>query len=330
MALKAGILGAGYMGGLHGRNLAGLRGVTIEAICSLEGAQALSDRLTGGKAAVFTDFDAMLKAADLDVLYVCLPPGAHSGQVEKAARRGIHVFMEKPIAIEPRRAASIVRAIEKAGVVSQVGYMSRFGTAVKKLKKMIDDGAAGRPTLFQARYFCNALHSPWWRHIEQSGGQVLEQVIHTYDAALHLFGDVKSVCGMAENLCHTNVDGYNVEDTSAALLRFANGALGSIVGSNCAVPMEWTSEWRVVCENVTVLFKSPNEAEFIHTKGSKAKRVEEAKGADIYLEETKNFLAAVRGTQKTMSPAREGLRGVKLTSAVLRSAAQGGKPVPVR
>jgi predicted dehydrogenase len=318
------------MGGLHGRNLAGRRDVKVEAICSLEGAQALSDRLTGGKAPVFTDFDAMLKAVELDVLYVCLPPGQHSGQEEKAARRGIHIFMEKPIAIEPRRAASIVRAIEKAGVVSQVGYMSRFGPAVKKLKKMIDDGSAGCPTLFQARYFCNALHSPWWRDVEQSGGQVLEQVIHTYDAALHLFGDVKTVSGLAENLCHTDVDGYTVEDTSAALLRFANGALGSIVGSNCAVPMEWTSEWRVVCENVTVLFKSPNEAEFVRTKGGKAKRVAHAKEADIYLEETRNFLAAVRGTQTAMSPVRDGLKGVKVTSAVLRSAAQGGKPVPIR
>jgi hypothetical protein len=81
---------------------------------------------------------------------------------------------------------------------------------------------------------------------------------------------------------------------------------------------------------VTVLFKSPNEAEFIVTKGGKAKHTHVAREVDVYLDETKNFLAAVRGKGETMSPAREGLRGVKLTSAVLRSAAQGGKPAPIR
>ena len=112
MALRVGILGAGGMGNQHGRRLAEQRGVRIVAICALEGAQELSERTTGGKAAVYTDFDQMLKEQTLDVLYVCIPPGQHMGQEEKAARRGIHLFMEKPIAVEPKRAGSIVRAGE--------------------------------------------------------------------------------------------------------------------------------------------------------------------------------------------------------------------------
>ena len=330
MALQVGILGAGGMGYQHGQRLVKERGVSLAAICALEGAEALSQRLTGGRAAVYTDFDQMLKEQAPDALYVCIPPGAHVGQEEKAARKGIHLFLEKPIAVEPGRAASIVRAIEKAGVVSQVGYMSRYGAAVRKLKKMIEDGSAGRPTLFQGRYFCNALHGPWWRDKAQAGGQVLEQVIHTYDVALHLFGDVASVCGLAANLCHGDVEGYTVEDTSVAAMRFKNGALGSIVGSNCAVPGEWTGSYRVVCEKVTVLFRSPNEAEFIHTGGRKVRRETVAKESDNLLAETRDFLRAVRAKGQTLAPAREGLRGVKLTSAVLASAAQGGKPVRIR
>jgi len=330
MPLRVGILGAGYMAGVHGARLVRQRGVKLAAICALEGAEELSGRLTGGRAAVYLDFDRMLSEVPLDALYVCLPPFAHSGQAERAAARGLHLFLEKPIAIEPRRAASIVRAIEKAGVVSQVGYLSRFGTAVRRLKKMIDDGSAGRPTLFQGRYFCNSLHKPWWRDVSKSGGQVLEQIIHLYDLALYLFGEVVSVSGFTANLCHRDVEGYTVEDTSVSAMRFKNGALGSIVGSNCAVPGEWTGDYRVVCKNVTVLFSGPNEAEFIHTAGGKVRRLTHSKEMDLFLEETKNFLAAVRGRAEPVAPAREGLKGVKLTSAVLASAAGGGKPIRIR
>ena len=329
MTIRVGLLGAGYMAGEHGTRLATLPDVEIAAICALAGREEMSERLTDGTAEVFEDFDRMLDAVDLDALYVCIPPFAHSGQEEKAAAAGIHLFMEKPIAIDAERAESIVNAIEAAGVVSQVGYMSRFGAAVRKLKAMIEDGSAGRPTLYQGRFFCNALHSPWWRAVAKSGGQVLEQVIHQYDLAMHLMGEPETVCGFADNLCHEDVEEYTVEDTSVSAIRFKGGAVGSIVGSNCAVPGEWTADCRVVCENVTVLFEDVNSAEFVYTNEEPVRREAVTEEVDPIMEETKNFLAAVRGECEPLAPARDGLTGVKLTSAVLKSSAEGGLPVRI-
>ena len=68
------------------------------------------------------------------------------------AEKGIHIFNEKPIALNLERGQSMVDAIEKAGVHSQVGYHMRFGKAVRRVRELMETGVAGRPTLFSANY----------------------------------------------------------------------------------------------------------------------------------------------------------------------------------
>jgi predicted dehydrogenase len=327
------------MGQTHARRLQRMRGVNVTAVCDVDGERAatFNANVLGGAAQCFNDFDAMLAMMPLDVLYVCLPPFAHEGQVEKAAAKGIHLFLEKPIALTAKRARSMVAAIEKAGVVSQVGYHMRFSAPVQRLKKQIDSGRAGVPTLMQARYFCNALHTPWWRDVTCSGGQVFEQAIHIYDLAMYLLGDATCVAAFAGNLCHTAVEGYTVEDTSAAIIHFASGAMASIVASNCAVPTQWTGDLRVVCEKLTADVTDLNHATMYRTGGRPAEHYfgkgidvpcdVVAKEIDCYLAEDKNFIAAVRGTATACAPARDGLRGVHLVSAVMKSAAQDGRRI---
>jgi predicted dehydrogenase len=320
------------MSGVHAKNIAALDGAEVSAVCDLneDAADSIVTSAGGPGARAFTDFDSMLNGADLDALYVCIPPGAHSGQVEAAAERGIHLFLEKPIAVNVERGQSMVRAAEKAGVVAAVGYMCRHGYAIEKLKAMIEDGTAGRPTLFEGRFWCNALHGPWWRRREMSGGQILEQAIHVYDLALYLMGRPQVATGFAANLCHQDVENYTVEDTSVASIRFESGALAAIHASNCAVPMEWTHDYRVVCEKVTAIFRDPNEAEFIFTGGEGIARHSVSAEKDLMASEDANFLASIRGDAEPHATIQEGLLGVQLTSAVLQSAESDGAPVRIQ
>jgi predicted dehydrogenase len=339
--LRIGILGAGLMARTHTQRLLKVGGVSVDAVCgiSLDEAQAFSKQNTEGAAVPYADFGAMISERKLNAVYVALPPFAHNGQVEAAARAGLHLFMEKPLALSVERARSMVRAIEKAGVISQIGYHMRFGSAVRRLKQMIEDGSAGEPTLFEGIYLCNALHGPWWRDVSRSGGQVLEQAIHLYDMAMYLLGEPRTVCGMADNLGHTKVPGYTVEDTSASVIRFASGAIASISASNCAVPTQWRGPFRVVCEKVTVEFADPNEAVFTATgrtsedcwrtgKMPQPEPVNEQ--VDMYLAETERFLATVRGQAQPIAPARQGLLGVQLVTSMLESARSKGQPVSIR
>lgn len=320
------MLGAGYIGQVHARNLVKISGVEIVAICDPAGADGMLG-IVPGTPKVFEDFKQMLSQSTFDVLYVSLPPFAHNGQVEEAAAKGIHIFIEKPIALDTQKAAMMVAAIRKAGVVSQVGYHMRFGGAVQELQKMVSSGVAGTPTLFDGRYECNSLHSPWWRDRSKSGGQVFEQIIHIYDLAMLFLGAPETVVGFAANLCHKEEASYTVEDTSASAIRFQNGAMANISGSNCAVPMNWIGSFTVVCKNVTAYFKDANNAEFVLTGGTDPDRKQIMCEGDPYFKETEAFIAAVCGEGPAQVDIEQGFKSLRLVEAVMQSADRGGEPV---
>jgi predicted dehydrogenase len=329
--LRVGILGAGWMGGVHARCLSRVPRARVTAVCSrpLSTAEELAAGLAEPRPRVFVDLRTMLDATPLDALYICLPPFAHNGQLELAASRGIHVFVEKPIALSEARARSMADAARSAGIVTQVGYHMRFGGAVRRLAAMIEDGTAGRPTLFDGRYECNALHGPWWRDRRRSGGQVFEQAIHLYNLAAYFLGKPVTVCGFAANLCHRATEGYTVEDTSAAAIRFASGALATICASNCAVPGRWNGPCTVVCERLTAHFTSCTEATFIHTAGRR-RTVRVADTRDPYLEEDAAFVRAARAGRASPVDVAVGLADIRTVSGVLASSRQNGAPVRLR
>jgi predicted dehydrogenase len=326
--LRIAILGCGWMASQHAKALAGLPGAPVVAVCDTSQAKAAAFATAHAPdAEPFTDLGQMLDRAKPDAVYVVLPPFAHAGQVEQIAARGIHLFLEKPIALSAERARSQAAAISRAGVRSQVGYHMRHGAAVRRLHGMISDGTAGRPTLFQGSYHCNALHGPWWRDRSRSGGQVLEQIIHIYDLAIHLLGDPVAAWGQLGNLCHQEVEGYTVEDTSVGTLRHAGGGMTAIAGSNCAVPNAWTGRFSVVCKQVTATFTDANHADFAIIQPDGSVRHEAVAGDDdLYAAESADFLAAIRDGRPACAPVVHGLRSLEAVLAVGDSAERGGAP----
>ncbi|MCX7935445.1 MAG: Gfo/Idh/MocA family oxidoreductase [Planctomycetota bacterium] len=328
--LRIAILGAGFMGAIHGKNLMRMDGVTVAAICSkpIETANNLCAEL-GLKAAVYDDFALLLKREPLDALYVCLPPFAHSGEVESAARRGIHLFLEKPIAFNAQKAAKMVRAIERAGVKSQVGFHFRFRKSIQAMKRLIADSRAGMPVLFEGRYWTNMLGKDWWRDNTRCRAQVFEQIIHLYDLAAFLFGKPIAVSGMMANLCHLGDPSYTIEDTSIGTMRFSNGAMAVVTGTNCAVPMHFFGDFRMVFEKATLEYTctgqpwiKPDTAIIYLNEKEKHNFIEDG---DPYFEETKNFINAIKTDAQTLTPARDGLNAIRVVEAVMKSAAANGR-----
>ncbi len=327
--LKAAFLGAGYIAKIHSKNLLKITGIEISSVCDIkrERAEDLVSSIGANSIKIYTDFEKMLNECNFDMLFICLPPFAHSGQLEAAVEKGVHVFIEKPIALDVNRARNMVEAIKKAGVVSQVGYHMRFGEAVKKLKNLIDSGIAGIPVLFDGRYECNSLHSSWWRDYTKSGGQVFEQVIHLYDLSMYFLNEPESICGFTTNLCHKDVPDYTVEDNSVSIIKFRTGGLGNIAATNCAVPMEWNAIFTVVCQNITAYFRDANNAEFIYTSKDPVERESVTSSIDMYFEEVKAFIQAVRGDGPALCTIEEGYKSLCMVDAVVKSSEQGGKVV---
>lgn len=325
--VRAAFLGMGTMGTRHAEILHQRSDVEIVGLC----ARPIDDAVKfnaqyGTDYPVYEDFYEMLDKVEMDALYVCLPPFCHDGQIEAAAAKGIAIFTEKPLARDLERAASIHDAVKAAGVKSQMGYHMRFGKGVRMLKKLMDEGKTGKPTLYCANYECNSLHVPWWIHRELCGGQIFEQIIHLYDMAYYLMGNVDSVTGFVANICHKDVPGYTIEDTSSVAIRFANGTLGCITGSNCAVPNRWAGIFKVVFENCVAEFTDYDHGKITWTQPEVK---EEMINFDCnpYAEEDDYFIRLVRGEVSEISPIWQGLEGLKIVSGAVESSENDGKPV---
>lgn len=321
--LRTAILGCGSFAHRHAQNLMNLPEQNrLVAFCdhNLENARAYNDKYAEGKAKLYDDHHDLLEKEDLDLLVIALPPFAHSDEVELAAKRGVHLLMEKPIALSSEHAWSMVRAVEAAGIRTQVGFMFRFGEAIEELKGMIASGKAGLPGLMSARYFCNSLHAPWWRSREKSGGQLVEQIIHMVDLMRYLLGEPASVYSRQENLFHKEVSDYSVEDTSASVFSFCSGALGVIYASNAAIPNRWINDYRIVAGKLTAEFTNANNAIFHLTGEEGCPQRVISSDRNVHMAELLDLLTAIRTGGETRTPMREGALSLDLALAATRSA----------
>jgi UDP-N-acetyl-2-amino-2-deoxyglucuronate dehydrogenase len=326
--LRIAILGCGSFAHRHARTLQLMKDdFEMVAFCNrtAEKAEAFSEKYTNGQVPVFADHHQMFDQVPLDVVIISLPPYAHSDQVEIAASLGVHVFIEKPIALTSEQGWRMVNAAEKAGIVTQVGFMFRFGEAIEYLKGMIDSGEAGQVGLMSARYFCNSLHSSWWRKRDLSGGQLVEQVIHMVDLMRFLMGDAVTAYSRQQNIFHQDLNDYTVEDVSATIFGFPRGGVGVIYATNGAIPNRWINDYRVVSRNLTVEFTDANHATFHYTAQPDRQPVVIASDRDFYLSEMQDFLTAIRTGQKTRTPIREGAKSLDLALSATRSAQAGGE-----
>jgi predicted dehydrogenase len=322
---RVGMIGCGGIANRHATILEKLDRTELVAFCDIavERARDFAEKYADGKPPVFSHYHKMFEKVPLDVVYVCLPPFAHADEVEVAAAKHVHVFIEKPIALTMELANRMVAATDRAGVKTQVGFMSRFGEAVERVKGMLDSSQAGPPGLMVGKYFCNALHAPWWREKEKSGGQIVEQIIHTYDIVRYLLGEPESVLARTANQFHKDVERYTSEDVSATVITFKNGAIATVAGSNGAIPGRWISSYELVARNLTVSFADPNHATLTHTNVNPVKEEMIAGTSDMSLAETLDLLEAIEQDRPTRTPMIEGKKTLELVLAATRAGERG-------
>jgi predicted dehydrogenase len=322
--LKTGLIGCGKFANKHLANLVTMpERFELAAFCDVaeENARQYNEKYAGGHAQVFTDFHEMFRRLPhLDLALICLPPFAHSDEVQVAADHGTHILIEKPIALSSEQAWQMVAAVETAGIHSQVGFMFRFGLAVEKLKLMIANGEAGQVGLMSTRYFCNSLHAPWWRMRDKSGGQITEQVIHMVDLMRYLMGDPARVFSVQNNLFHQAVENYTIEDTSGTVMEFNNGGIGVIFASNNAIPGKWINDYHVIASKVSAEFSDANNASFVFTSEPDLRKEVIASQDNYYLKELLNLYDAIVCDQPTRTPIREGALSLDLALAISKSA----------
>lgn len=337
-SLKIGFLGTGWIASTYAKALTSMPGVTITALCNrhLDKAKGFNADHCAGAARCYDRFDQMIEREPLDALWVCMPPGAHNGEAEAAARKGIHLMLEKPIALSMERAESIRSAVREGGVKVQIGHHMRHTPPSIRLKQMLQDGSAGKPVFMQARFFTNALFPAWWRDPNMGGGQLVEQSIHLYDLARHFFGEPASASGYASNAVHQRFADYRVDDVSAATVRFKSGAIANLCAANVWEPKSGSIEFVVMCEKVLAKFSGPDDAEFVYHDGLKSEEVDRDKieirrerisGGGHYAELCRDLIEAIRTGSSPRSGIDDGVESLRLVLGVADSSRRGGEVV---
>jgi myo-inositol 2-dehydrogenase/D-chiro-inositol 1-dehydrogenase len=230
MPIRIGFVGIGWIAGTHMDALSQLEEAQPVAFCDIdsERAERAAARF-GGRA--YTDWRAMLDAESLDALYICLPPHAHDGVEIAAAERGIHLFVEKPVARDLDYARRVEEAIQKAGVICSVGYHFRYYGAIERAKERLQ----GLPVLMVKGAWDDGMPTGtlWWRTYAHSGGQLVEQTTHIFDLARYLVGEIVEVFTYSHYnpaLLH-HPDG-DIAVADVVCLKFENGAVGVITNTN--------------------------------------------------------------------------------------------------
>ncbi|QAY77153.1 Gfo/Idh/MocA family protein [Sphingosinicella sp. BN140058] len=318
MTLRVAILGPG---GIAARHAAAVRALApdldLVGVCGRDPARAAAFAHTHG-GAPFTDLDRMIGAVAPDLLIVALPPFAHRGEAEQAARRGVHLLVEKPLALDIATANRMVAAAQASGIVAANGFMYRFGDAVRRWKAL----DTGRPAVFAGAFHCNALHADWWREEAKSGGQLLEQIIHLIDLVRHCVGNPDSVYARRGNLFHRAVAGYDIEDVSAILFGWDDGRIATINASNASVPGVWHKSWSIIAERMTGRFTGWNDAEFTPATGGAASQT--ATGTtDPFVAQLADIAEAIRDRRAPAVPLAEGAATLRLALAARQAADEG-------
>ncbi len=242
--MRIAFIGVGGIAGNY-RNCLSTLQRPITAVCDVD--DAVAEKIGKEEScAAYHDHQRMLNEIRPEVVFVCIPPGAHTTQVIDAARLGAAVFVAKPVALNPDVAIRTRDEIASLRVINQVGYVARHSDVVIRAHQLI----AGRKLAMATGRFMFRMVAghPWWGDPAMSGGQVVEQSTHVFDTLRFFLGEIDELHAYgSKHVSAAKIADF--EECSVVNLRFASGALGSI-NSSCVAQADETSSIELIGDEI--------------------------------------------------------------------------------
>jgi predicted dehydrogenase len=345
--IRTGIVGCGKVGHFHARAYRALDASEfVGAVGTRPGRGAEFGREYGVPG--FDSLEEFVKATGVEAVSICTPHPNHASYAAQAARLGLHIAVEKPLAASLKDASAILRAAQEAGVVWTTISQRRFYHPAMRVKRAIEDGKLGRPilgtvTMLGWRDMAYYRSDPWrgtWKG--EGGGVLVNQAPHQLDLLLWYMGEIDELFGVWDTLNHPELE---VDDTAVAIVRFKSGALGNILVSNSQNPALYGNV-HVHGENgasvgvqtdggamfiagvsgiaeppVNDLWTVPGEADKL--EGWKREDAEFFRSIDsidsFHREQLKDFLGAIRENRAPLISLEDGMRTVELFTGIYRS-----------
>jgi predicted dehydrogenase len=226
MTIKLAFTGAGYIAAIHARAARNQPDVELVAVVEKFSDKSKTFASKFGVKCCYTSVDDLLTEGGVDALVVGTPNFLHAPQALAALESGVHVLVEKPMAMNTREAELMLAASRKTGAVLMLAHCWRFDEDVLWLKKQ--STRLGR-IIRTKGYGVHVNWGPagWFTHKELAGGGALADMgIHALDTARFLLGDPKPVSVYAK--ISTNYKDFDVDDTGVILVNWENGAVSYI------------------------------------------------------------------------------------------------------
>ena len=201
----------------------------------------------------YASFELMLETAKPDLVLILTPSGLHYQHTKIAFDYGCHVLCEKPIAMLPSQAEELNKIAIAKNLMYCTAFQNRLNPAITALRKALKESRFGKIITATIRlrwcryqdYYEDGWHGTW----AQDGGVINQQAIHHVDTINWLLGPIESINATITN----RLNDLEAEDTLVAIMKFENGALGTIEATTAARPEDFEASLSVVGEKGMVL-----------------------------------------------------------------------------
>ena len=270
--LRIGIVGLGFMGKMHFRCYNSLNNVEIIAICDADTSRLQDNSGTAGNIsgaeddldlrniALYSDLSKMLAEGELDALSIASPTFLHASQTIEALNAGVHVFCEKPMALNSGDCREMAEVAKQSGKTLQIGHCIRFWPEYVQAKEIIDSQKYGK--VLAATFQRLSLTPTWsWDNCfldgKRSGGAMLDLHIHDTDYVQYVFG-------MPKEVFSRGVIGPSGEfDHTVTQYFYGNDCVITAEGGWIMAPgFGFEMSFKIMLEKVTLVYSSAQEPTF--------------------------------------------------------------------
>ncbi len=330
--LRAAILGTGDISASHYNGYLAA-GVNVVALCDTAPAALAARAAAWGVGRTYTDFQKMFEDGGFELVSIAAPTSVHHPATLAAAAAGVHVLVEKPMALDIRLADEMIEACHAAGVVLMVDHQLRSSGPARKARELIAAGVIGRVThvrLRQAHDWSGLGVRPSFRtKASAGGGTLLDNGCHLADLARFFGGTINEVFARVATLKYD----VEVEDTAHVSMLYEGGTLGVLEAAWTATGWEegfWVygTEGALECtnrygaQNLRHAYRGSPGTDFSHTDLTTF----EFSGAPTHTRHVLAFVAAVRGEAPVACSGEDGREAVRI---ILASYASSERNLPV-
>ena len=326
--MKVGIAGVGFMGSTHAAGWAETGAEMVGCVAeTVQEAQSLADQYN---LMIYPSLTAMLP--DVDVVDICTPTHLHLDMILRVAAAGKHIICEKPLTRTYEDGQEAVRACRKAGVSLMVAHVVRFFPEYALARAIVAEGKIGKPgviRLSRGSYRPKKPVGNWFLDESKSGGILMDLMIHDYDYARWIAGEVESVYARKVSSKHPEAS----VDYGLAILKHSSGALSHITGAWAYPPPKFRTHIEIAGDAGLIEFDSDDTAPIqnliLRTGKSDAPDVglpSSPVSESPYTIQIKEFYHALVEGRPVRVSAEDGLAAVQIAQAAIESV-QTEKPI---